>query len=72
MLADNRDVYQRHREQRPRTLAAAARGVQTIIAGRSRKGALEQGPEDAIEDTTVVGPRDATLLVRLHGLDGND
>ena len=28
-------------------------------------------PEDAIEDTTVVHPRNATRLVRQHGLDGN-
>src|ERR1700756_1067236 len=30
-----------------------------------------QYPEDAIEDTTVVHPRNATRLVRQHGLDGN-
>src|SRR5215510_15318117 len=30
-----------------------------------------QDPEDAIEDTTVVNPRNATRLVRQHGLDGN-
>src|SRR5438128_9347952 len=30
-----------------------------------------QDPEDAIEDTTVVHPRNATRLVRQHRLDGN-
>lgn len=30
-----------------------------------------QDPEDAIEHTTVVNPRDATRLVRQQGLDGN-
>ena len=30
-----------------------------------------QDPEDTIEDMTVVNPRDATRLVRQHGLDGN-
>jgi len=30
-----------------------------------------QDPEDAIEDTTVVNPRNSTRLVRQHGLDGN-
>ena len=34
-----------------------------------RSGA--QDPEDAIEDTTVVHPRNATRLVRQHRLDGN-
>lgn len=30
-----------------------------------------QDPEDAIEDTTVVNPRNAARLVRQHRLDGN-
>src|SRR4051794_17679255 len=30
-----------------------------------------QDPEDAIEDTSVVYPRNATRLVRQHRLDGN-
>jgi len=30
-----------------------------------------QDPEDAVEDTSVVYPRNATRLIRQHGLDGN-
>ena len=29
-----------------------------------------QDPEDAVEDTSVVYPRNATRLIRQHGLDG--
>lgn len=33
--------------------------------------ARSQDPEHAIKDATVVHPRNATRLVRQHGLDGN-
>jgi hypothetical protein len=53
---------------------------ETVIAGRVRTKMIwqitpgcpgSQDPEDAVEDTPVVYPRNATWLVRQHGLDGN-
>ena len=53
---------------------------ETVIAGRVRAKMIRQiaprcpglqDPEDAVEDTPVVYPRNATRLVRQHGLDGN-
>ncbi|GGI33945.1 hypothetical protein GCM10010987_76920 [Bradyrhizobium guangdongense] len=53
---------------------------ETVTAGRVRAKMIRQiaprcpgsqDPEDAMEDTTVVHPRNATRLVRQHGLDGN-
>jgi tetratricopeptide (TPR) repeat protein len=53
---------------------------ETVIAGRVRTKMIRQiaprcpgsqDPEDAVEDTSVVYPRNATRLIRQHGLDGN-
>jgi hypothetical protein len=53
---------------------------ETIIADRVRTKMTRQiaprcpgsqDPEDAVEDTSVVYPRNATRLIRQHGLDGN-
>src|SRR5215471_6358275 len=52
---------------------------ETVIAGRVRAKMIRQiaprcpgsqDPEDAVEDTSVVYPRNATRLVRQHRLDG--
>lgn len=44
-----------------------ASGVGPNATGRSRQGAPDRRtPEDAIEDTSVVNPRNATRLVRQH------
>ena len=52
--------------------AVVARGVWTKRLGQITPGCSgSQDPEDAIEDTTVVYPRNATRLVRQHRLDGN-
>src|SRR5258708_12755559 len=56
----------------PPNEAVVACGVQTKRLGQvtpRRSGA--QDPKDAIEDTTVVHPRNATRLVRQHRLDSN-
>jgi hypothetical protein len=56
----------------PTDEAVVACGVRTKHLGKitpRRSGA--QDPEDAIENTTVVHPRNATRLVGQHGLDGN-
>jgi hypothetical protein len=53
---------------------------ETVIAGRVRAKMIRQiaprcpgsqDPEDAVEDTPVVYSRNATRLIRQHGLDGN-
>jgi hypothetical protein len=52
--------------------AVVARGVWTKHLGKiTPRRAGAQDLEDAIEDTTVVHPRNATRFVRQHGLDGN-
>ena len=52
--------------------AVVARGVWTKRLGQITPGCSgSQDPEDAIEDTTVVYPRNVTRLVRQHRLDGN-
>jgi hypothetical protein len=60
--------------------ASPAPADKTIIAGRVRakmarqiapRCAGSQDPEDAVEDTSVVYPRNATRLAWQHGLDGN-
>jgi hypothetical protein len=52
--------------------AVVAGGVRTKHLGQiTPRCSRAQDPEDAIEDTTVVNPRNATRLVRQHGLDGN-
>jgi hypothetical protein len=52
---------------------------ETVIASRVRAKMIRQiaprspgsqDPEDAVEDTSVVYPRNATRLIRQHGLDG--
>ena len=52
----------------------------TVIAGRVRTKMIRQiaprcpgsqDPEDAVEDTSVVYPRNATRPIRQHGLDGS-
>src|ERR1700722_17393681 len=64
---------------RPRTRAPPP-AHETAIAGRVRAKMIRQiaprrpgsqDPEDAVEDTSVVHPRNATRLVRQHGLDGS-
>src|SRR6185437_869607 len=56
----------------PANEAVVAAGVRTKHVGQSTpRGSGAQDPKDAIEDTTVVHPRNATRLVRQHGLDGN-
>ena len=55
----------------PTDEAVVACGVRTKHLGRiTPRCSRAQDPEDAIEDTTVVNPRNATRLVRQHGLDG--
>src|SRR5215204_3423545 len=53
---------------------------ETVIAGRVRAKMIRQiaprcprsqDPEDAVEDTSVVYPRNATRLIRQHRLDGS-
>src|SRR5258708_3173870 len=56
----------------PPNEAVVACGVRTKRLGQvtpSRSGAQE--PKEAIEDTTVVHPRNGTRLVRQHRLDSN-
>src|SRR5882724_5024634 len=56
----------------PTNEAVVAGGVRTKHVGQiTPRCSRAQDPEDAIEDTTVVHPRNATRLVRQHGLDGN-
>jgi hypothetical protein len=56
----------------PPNKSIVAGGVRTNSSGRSRSGAPERKTQkDAIEDTSVVHPRNATRLVRRHGLDGS-
>jgi hypothetical protein len=56
----------------PTDEAVVACGVRTKRLGQITPWCSgSQDPEDAIEDTTVVYPRNATRLVRQHGLDGN-
>ena len=49
------------------TSSVRAEVVRQVAPWRPRS----QDPEDAIEDTTVINPRNATRLVRQHGLDNN-
>src|SRR6185437_11046929 len=56
----------------PPNKSVVAGGVRTKRLGQitpRRSGA--QNPEDAIEDTAVVNPRNATRLVRQHRLDAS-
>jgi hypothetical protein len=56
----------------PPNKSVVAGGVRTKRLGQitpRRSGA--QDPEDAIEDTAVVNPWNATRLVRQHGLDSS-
>lgn len=56
----------------PSNEAVVARGVRTKLLGQITPGCSRaQDPEDAIEDTTVVNPRNAARLFLQHGLDGN-
>jgi hypothetical protein len=56
----------------PTDEAIVACGVRTKHLGQiTPRCSRAQDLEDAIEDTTVVNPRNATRLVRQHGLDGN-
>jgi hypothetical protein len=74
IMGSGKCVYDAAPDTRPAPAdeAVVARGVWTKrfrqIAPRCSGS---QDPEDAIEDTTVVYPRNATRLVRQHGLDGN-
>src|SRR5580692_402781 len=60
--------------------ARPAPADKAVIAGRARakmirqiapRCAGSQDPEDAVEDTSVVYPRNATRLIRQHGLDSS-
>jgi len=60
--------------------ARPAPADKTVIAGRVRakmirqialRCAGSQDPENAVEDTSIAYPRNATRLVRQHGLDGS-
>jgi len=56
----------------PANEAIVTGGVRTEVVRQVapwRSGSLDS--EDAIEDTTVVNPRNAARLVRQHGLDGS-
>lgn len=56
----------------PTDEAVVASGVRTKRLGQITPGCPgAQDPEDAIEDTAVVYPGNATRLVRQHGLDGD-
>src|SRR5262245_548662 len=56
----------------PADEAVVACGVRTKRLGQITPGCSgAQDPEDAIEDTAVVHPRNATRLVRQHRLDGS-
>lgn len=56
----------------PTDEAVVACGVRSKHLGQiTPRCSRAQDPEDAIEDTTVVNPRNATRLVRQHGLYGN-
>ena len=56
----------------PTDEAVVACGVRTKHLGQiTPRCSRAQDPEDAIENTTVVHPRNATRLVRQHGLDGD-
>jgi hypothetical protein len=56
----------------PTDEAVVACGVRNKHLGQiTPRRSRAQDPEDAIEDTTVVNPRNATRLVRKQGLDGN-
>ena len=56
----------------PPNESVVAGGVRTKHVGQiTPRCSRAQDPEDAIEDTTVVHPRNATRLVRQHGFDGN-
>jgi len=43
-----------------------AKGIRQIAPGSSRA----QNPKNAVEDTTVIYPRDATRIGGQHGIDG--
>src|SRR6516164_285401 len=54
----------------PPTEAVVASGVRTKRLGQITPGSPEsQDPENAVEDTSVVHPRNAARLVRQHWLD---
>ena len=56
----------------PANEAVVACGVRTKRRGQITPGCSgAQDPENPIEDTTVVYPRNATRLVRQHRLDGS-
>ena len=55
----------------PANKAVVACGVRTECIGQvAPRCPRAQDPEDAIENTTVIHPRNATRLVRQHRLDG--
>src|SRR5437879_5562512 len=56
----------------PPNKSVVAGGVRTKRLGQiTPRSSGAQDPEDAIEDTAVVNPWNATRLVRQHGLDGS-